>query len=333
MPDLLPGYTWDRQRSRYRSGETGRFVSREAVTGLLEQRVDSAEIRMGRLAAAYHAGEISPAVWAVQMREEVKNLHLQNIALAKGGWDRLTQQDYGRVGAAVKAIYPKIAGSTADVQAGTVSLPQLQARVGDYAGSARRLYYQAEREGLAAASGGMVTIERRNLDPAAQHCGDCLDYAASGWQPVGTLPVPGQACRCGSRCRCSIEYRQVQADEASAMIGGAATMPQANLQEARNVGEWLESRLHLLFTQIADDMFGEGRLSRDERIALSSAIGNALDAFRGQVEASAAGLYQRDPYRDPASPSPVEMGEAGDLAAVELSEIALSEFAPLTSRE
>jgi hypothetical protein len=255
------------------------------------------------------------------MRDEVKNLHLQNIALAKGGWDRLTQQDYGRVGAAVKAIYPKIAGSAADVQAGTVSLPQLQARVGDYAGSGRRLYYQAEREGQPAAPEGMTTLERRNLDPAAQHCGDCLDYAARGWQPVGTLPVPGQACRCGSRCRCSIEYRQVQADEASAIIGEAATMPQANLQEARNVGEWLESRLHLLFTQIADEMFGEGRLSRDERIALSSGIGGALDAFRSTIEAKAAGLYSRDPYAEPEAMA--DMEEAGDLAA---------EFLPLVEK-
>ena len=44
------------------------------------------------------------------------------------------------------------------------------------------------------------------------------------------------------------------------------------LKEARNIGEWLESRLHLTLTQIADDMFGEGRLNRDERKALSHAI-------------------------------------------------------------
>lgn len=95
------------------------------------------------------------------------------------------------------------------------------------------------------------------------------------------------------------------------------------LQEARNVGEWLESRLHLMFAQIADDMFGEGRLSRDERIALSSAIGSALDAFRAGVEEKAMALYSRDPYRDQFSPEPAEMGEAGTLAP---------EFIPLTEK-
>lgn len=93
------------------------------------------------------------------------------------------------------------------------------------------------------------------------------------------------------------------------------------LQEARNVGEWLEARLHLMFTEIADGMFGEGRLTRDERIALSSAIGGALDAFRATVEEKANGLYSRDPYREPEAA--MAMDEAGELAP---------EFIPLVEK-
>jgi len=87
------------------------------------------------------------------------------------------------------------------------------------------------------------------------------------------------------------------------------------LQEARNVGEWLEARLHLMFTEITDSMFGEGRLTRDERIALSSAIGAALDSFRATTEEKAAQLYKRDPYRDPAEGE--RMIESGFLPLVE----------------
>lgn len=67
------------------------------------------------------------------------------------------------------------------------------------------------------------------------------------------------------------------------------------LRESFNVGEWIESRIHLQFTQLTDDMFGYGNLTRDERIALSSAIGDALDAFRTKIESAAAQLYQRAP--------------------------------------
>lgn len=86
------------------------------------------------------------------------------------------------------------------------------------------------------------------------------------------------------------------------------------LSEAANAGEWLESRIHLMFTEIADNMFGEGRLTREERITLSSAIGAALDGFRSEIEAGAPQLYQRAPWKDP-EPAPL-MQEAGEFASM-----------------
>lgn len=84
--------------------------------------------------------------------------------------------------------------------------------------------------------------------------------------------------------------------------GDAFTEETARLQlaEARNVGQWIESRLHLELTRIADDMFGDGRLTREERIQLSSAVGDALTAFVANLEAGAPALYQRDLWADPA---------------------------------
>jgi len=38
-------------------------------------------------------------------------------------------------------------------------------------------------------------------------CPECQNYAAQGWQPIGSLPMPGRDCRCYDRCRCSVEYR------------------------------------------------------------------------------------------------------------------------------
>lgn len=73
----------------------------------------------------------------------------------------------------------------------------------------------------------------------------------------------------------------------------------AVLREARNVGAWLESRLHLALTQMADDMYGDGRLTREERIALSSALGDGLQAYTAGVEKSAPQLFQRDLWATP----------------------------------
>lgn len=38
-------------------------------------------------------------------------------------------------------------------------------------------------------------------------CPDCKTFGEAGWQPIGTLPMPGQGCRCFDRCRCEIQYR------------------------------------------------------------------------------------------------------------------------------
>lgn len=75
-----------------------------------------------------------------------------------------------------------------------------------------------------------------------------------------------------------------------------------HLAEARNVGQWVEAAIHRSFTVLADDMFADGRLDRDERIALSGAIGDALAAFVASLETNAPQLYQRDIWDEPTAP-------------------------------
>ena len=38
-------------------------------------------------------------------------------------------------------------------------------------------------------------------------CRECKEYEKLGWQPIGSLPLPGQKCRCYDRCRCIVDYR------------------------------------------------------------------------------------------------------------------------------
>jgi hypothetical protein len=105
-----------------------------------------------------------------------------------------------------------------------------------------------------------------------------------------------------------MERKEIDASELDQWLGEGARM---NIQEAHNCGDWLESRLHLNFTEIADNLFGDGLLSREERIALSGAIGNALDAFRGVVEEKCPGLYQRSRWANPDEATDIE--ESGEL--------------------
>lgn len=95
------------------------------------------------------------------------------------------------------------------------------------------------------------------------------------------------------------------------------------VKEARNVGHWLESRIHAMFTQLADDMFGEGRLTRDERIGLSNAIGEGLTAFNQVVAEKVPHLYERDIWDEPtplAQPAAIAEQAPTDAAPVEAAD-------------
>lgn len=86
--------------------------------------------------------------------------------------------------------------------------------------------------------------------------------------------------------------------------------------EARNVGAWLESRLHLSLTQIGDHMYGDGRLTRQERKTLSGAIGDALQAWTARVEADAPQLFERDLFDEPpAGEQPAQEASTEDTRA------------------
>lgn len=99
------------------------------------------------------------------------------------------------------------------------------------------------------------------------------------------------------------------------------------VQEAAILGNWLEARLHSTWTSIADDMFGSGYLSRAERIALSGAIGDALETFNLAVMETVPQIYQRGPWDGPpAEPDP------GELAAAEAGEDLAGECVPLLER-
>jgi hypothetical protein len=86
------------------------------------------------------------------------------------------------------------------------------------------------------------------------------------------------------------------------------------VDESATLGGWLESRLHLCLTQYADDMYGDGQLTREERIALSGAIGDGLQSYVARLEQDAPQLYQRSRYEDPPEPVAVAADETTESA-------------------
>jgi hypothetical protein len=52
-----------------------------------------------------------------------------------------------------------------------------------------------------------MSMMRRKAIHDDRVCTDCLYYESWGWQPIGTIPLPGQECICRDNCRCTTYYR------------------------------------------------------------------------------------------------------------------------------
>lgn len=117
----------------------------------------------------------------------------------------------------------------------------------------------------------------------------------------------------------SCDYVTVPA-AGGAILAVLESVQRRAVAEAPNIGAWLESRLHLALTTYADDMYGSGLLTRDERIVLSSAIGEGLQAWTTRVQADAPQLFTRGRWDYPED-APTAAEEARRVAEATAEEI------------
>jgi hypothetical protein len=206
FPRFDAAWSYDPISGRYR-GENGRFLSKAAIEALVDGRIKKLNGQLQDFTRRLIDGNITIDQWQGSVREALKPAHLQAAMVGAGGKDALSQSDYGRLGQRLRSEYSYLQNFASDILAGRVSGAMALARVGLYAESVRGSYWEGttirqEKQGY--------SLMRRILDSQAQHCQDCIDHAARGIAPIGSLPMPGQRCACRSRCRCRIEYLRQQ---------------------------------------------------------------------------------------------------------------------------
>ncbi len=197
-----PEWIYERGTGRYRNLKTGRFLSRNAVLGLVQGRINSLSSDIFQSGDDLITGRLTLNDWQRNVAEDLKKLWIQQFALGKGGVDRVTPEEWLSMGRVLKAQYAYLRRFAGDIATGRISEAQLQARL--------RLYVQASSFGFWA---GQDAAERqkgkqfmRRILGVAEHCPDCLRYAEQGIQPIGSLPLPTVGCVCRANCRCSVRY-------------------------------------------------------------------------------------------------------------------------------
>lgn len=199
------GYTYDKAATRYRDNATGRFIAESVVRGQMES-YNRMVVRdnVDRLTERLVTGKATLEQWQTGMAREIKDAFIVNAQIGRGGRAQMTQADWGRVGGNLKREYEHLNQFAAEINTGKLTEREVANRARLYADGARKIFFTEQT--MSKAESPELTQERRVLN-IAEHCMDCVAYAGQGWQPIGSLPNPGEASACGSNCRCFKEYR------------------------------------------------------------------------------------------------------------------------------
>lgn len=198
-------YTYDARSDRYRNTETGRYVTRTQALEFVERSLDSSRDAVSQVSALVGQGDISPSDWHRRMREEIKQEHIRQYLLGRGGRGSMTQADYGSIGGMIADQYRYLNGFYAEVRAGTLTEAQIVTRARMYTNSAREAYERGHRRAIRDTHSEV----RWNLGATERHCDDCLDLAARGWIDIDDLDIypGGGSTQCLTNCDCNLSYQ------------------------------------------------------------------------------------------------------------------------------
>lgn len=194
-------YRWSPKTGRY-VYTNGRFVRKADVRAAIDVALEKESARALLLSQKLRNGMISLNAWRAEMREMIKNVHIYDAAIARGGFAQLGAADYGRIGQIVRGEYGWLEGFAREIASGKQGLDgRFTERAKQYAQAGRKTYHQTERAVMREAG---YRFEFNQLHPA-DHCAGCLGETARGRVPIGSLiPIGDRICR--RKCRCSLGY-------------------------------------------------------------------------------------------------------------------------------
>ena len=208
MASPTPRYNFDDRSGRYRDAKTGRFISPSVVTGALNDVILSAAADMKAASMALQSGNLTLAAWQLTMEQSIKNMHLASAAMAKGGWQNLTQADFGRIGSIVKREYGFLRTFAGDIASGKQALNgSFLQRSQEYMRAGKVTYNEVLKRENEKRQLNYV----RNVRHARDSCPLCVEQERLGWVKTddSRLIPPGRRT-CRGYCKCEWVFGTAQ---------------------------------------------------------------------------------------------------------------------------
>lgn len=201
---LLPqNMYFDTATKQYRYKNSNKIVSdsnlqRVHIRGLLQAKRYS-----DRLVDSLTDNKITFIEFQQKLVVYLKDLKISSLELAKGGKSQTYAVDYLNQARQLRLVdYPSLKKLFVEISQGQHTPKMIKARLHNFWKSSRQAFEYGRRE-IATDKGD--THCKRQL-AIAEHCEDCIRYAAMGVMPIGELPLPTEQCECRMNCKCSILY-------------------------------------------------------------------------------------------------------------------------------
>jgi len=213
MANPTPLYLWDERSGRFRSVKTGRYFSQSRVTAALNDVIDAAAAEMKAASVGLQSGSVTLAQWQLIMEANIKNMHLASAAMAKGGWNQLSNADFGKIGSIVKEEYRWLRKFAGEIASGKQPLNgTFLQRAQEYMRAGKVTYNEMLKRENEKRQRNYVINERHARD-SCKGSGSCIEQTEFGYMRTDDprLLPPGRR-RCRGFCLC--QWRFVTAEEA-----------------------------------------------------------------------------------------------------------------------
>lgn len=204
-------FVFDKKVSRYRYKNSGKLASEKAILNLTSKRINQTKKEMKNLNDSLYDGSLNLEEWQKATSKKLKTLHIENSTLGKGGLKNMNDRDYSRVGGTLKNEYKYLQKLSKQIKNDEITEKQARERINRFTKRSRVSFFESQK--ITKEEAGYKWMRRRLS--IAEHCQDCINYANAGWQPIGTLPQPTQACQCQANCVCYVEYSKTKPENDS----------------------------------------------------------------------------------------------------------------------
>lgn len=212
--DALPDIYFDVRSRRWRYRDSRQFAPMAAVRARATKYRGEQVGAMKRLASRYSDGKLTLDEFQREAAQTLKSIHLAEMIRALDKQGQATGDKFLIVGRNLKEQYysgiDRISDRrfglkylAQDIADGKVSPAMLQHRIGLFAQSGKKTYWETKTN----INRGSGKTEARRILAPAEHCRECINYSRRGWMAIADIIPPTVACSCRTNCKCTLEFR------------------------------------------------------------------------------------------------------------------------------